>query len=219
MSMNNGEMDRLFAHFREMEAKEREAQVNALPTVSLSEKHVRNCDLLLNRAKLLSKLQHWGVVAELGVDHGDFSEEILRECQPLQLHLVDVWDTDRYNSGLFESTKARFSNEIARGQVHIHRKDSIAAADDFPENHFDWVYVDTTHSYETTWRELRKYAPKVKKGGIIAGHDYSMGNWITSFRYGVIEAVHEFCVEQDWEFVFLTMDPVERQSFAIRRIL
>jgi hypothetical protein len=32
------------------------------------------------------------------------------------------------------------------------------------------------------------------------------------------EAVHEFCVEEGWEFVFLTIEIGDYQSFAIRKI-
>ena len=58
----------------------------------------------------------------------------------------------------------------------------------------------------------------MKKGGIIAGHDYVHGNWISAFRYGVVEAVHEFCVQFGWEIIYLTIEPTENQSFAIRKI-
>ncbi len=69
-----------------------------------------------------------------------------------------------------------------------------------------------------TREELVKYAPKVKHNGIIAGHDYTMGNWDSLNKYGVIEAVHEFCVKYGWELVYLTVEPTENQSFAIKRI-
>lgn len=45
-----------------------------------------------------------------------------------------------------------------------------------------------------------------------------MGNWKKTYRYGVIEAVHKFCVEYSWEMVFLTIDQTENLSFAIKRI-
>ncbi|CAN5502433.1 hypothetical protein BH11PSE9_BH11PSE9_14670 [soil metagenome] len=216
--MNQHETINARPYFRELETREREAIVAAIPKVRLAEKHMRHCELLLNRAQLLARLPKAGVTAELGVDHAVFSEEILRVTQPQTLHLVDLWNSDRYHDGLFEGTKAKFAGAISAGQVRIHRRNSIQAAADFEDDYFDWIYVDTDHSYETTARELRSYAAKVKQGGIIAGHDYSMGNWISSYRYGVIEALHEFCVEENWEFVYLTMDPFESQSFAIRRI-
>jgi len=58
----------------------------------------------------------------------------------------------------------------------------------------------------------------IKSGGIIAGHDYTIGNWVDGYRYGVIEAVNEFCVNDDWEMIFLTAETDQYRSFAIRKI-
>ena len=80
------------------------------------------------------------------------------------------------------------------------------------------MYVDTSHSYKTTFEELERYSKKVKKGGYIAGHDYVIGNWDGLVRYGVIEAVYEFCVKHNWEIAFLTSELNDSPSFAIRRI-
>ncbi|QLL84250.1 class I SAM-dependent methyltransferase [Aeromonas caviae] len=82
---------------------------------------------------------------------------------------------------------------------------------------FDWIYIDTTHSYELTRDELHGYANKIKPDGIIAGHDYMQGNWHAQCRYGVIEAVHEFCVTKNYRIRYLTMDISESLSFAIEK--
>ena len=66
--------------------------------------------------------------------------------------------------------------------------------------------------------KLFLFSKKMKIGGIITGHDYTLGNWVSTYRYGVIEAVHEFCMKFDWEIILLTIDPLENQSFAIRKI-
>ena len=199
----------------------REQDVAELPVVYLSERHVENCKLVLNRSSLLNELVpsvERGVVAELGVNCGDFSCRIIETLNPSKLHLVDVWNSERYHDGLFKSVTTRFERLISEERVEIHRKLSVDASKDFSDNYFDLVYIDTDHTYSTTKRELLKYASKIKSKGVIAGHDYSMGNWIRSYRYGVIEAVHEFCVENNWELIFLTAEPLESQSFAIRRI-
>lgn len=209
---------KLRSHFRREFRRERAGREEQIPKTSLSKKHVGNCELLLDRSELLSKRSKNGVVAEAGVAEGDFSARILSAAKPISLHLIDVWESPRYHQGLFESVRSRFNTEIEEGQIEIHRSLSTEAAPLFPDNYFDWIYIDTDHSYETTREELLRYAPKVKENGIIAGHDYTMGNWIKALRFGVIEAVHEFCVEQDWELVYLTLEPKENQSFAIRRI-
>ena len=196
----------------------REAREQEVPRVRLSERHIQNCELLVDRQALLERLPTGGVVAELGVDRGGFSRQILDATTPATLHLVDVWASERYHDGLFDLVRSSFGAEIASGQVQIHRDTSVAAAADFADASLDWVYIDTDHSYETTRDELAAYAPKVKPGGILAGHDYVVGNWVAMYRYGVVEAVHEFCVARDWELLYLTTALTEKPSFAIRRI-
>ncbi|WP_237571389.1 class I SAM-dependent methyltransferase [Mycolicibacterium lacusdiani] len=190
----------------------------AIPRVALKQENIDRCQLLLNRRVLLDHLPAGGTCAEIGVDEGDFTEEILANCHPSELHLIDMWGTRRYSQKKFQGVTERFADQIADGSVVVHRRSSLEAASEFDDGVFDWVYIDTTHAYELTAAELRAYAPKVKPGGFIAGHDYVMGNWSKVLRYGVVEAVHEFCVECDWEIVFATADPIENQSFAIRRI-
>lgn len=110
-------------------------------------------------------------------------------------------------------------DKIQSGQVAIHRDFSHKAALNFQDNYFDWIYIDTTHSYQKTKLELQQFAVKMKPGGIIAGHDYVMGNWAKTLKYRVIEAIHEFCMEYNYRFKYLTMDISENQSFAIEKII
>lgn len=196
----------------------REQRERQIPKIPLKPENVENCTLLLNREMMLKKLGVGGNVAEIGVDEGKFSRLIFEHNEPENFHLIDVWGTDRFHDGKYEGVKSYFHQQIESEQVHIHKKLSTQAVEDFEDEYFDWIYIDTDHSYETTRDELRLYAPKVKEGGVIAGHDYVTGNWITTYRYGVIEAVHEFCVQFGWEIIYLTIEPTENQSFAIRKI-
>jgi hypothetical protein len=134
------------------------------------------------------------------------------------LHLVDSWHLAEYRKGQTTQVKEKFASQIRQGQVRIHHKLSLDAAADFEDGSLDWIYLDTDHSYSTTRSELRAYAPKLKPDGVIAGHDYTTGNWVAGYRYGVVEAVHEFCVEQGWELVYITAQTIENRSFAIRRL-
>jgi hypothetical protein len=203
---------------RGLKTQRRETRERGVPKVPLGDQHMRNCQLLLNRRALLPRLKQNAIVAELGVANGTFSTKVLELAKPRRLHLIDAWGNDRYHEGLFSQVSAKFSAEVEDGSVVIHRDLSTRAVDLFADDYFDWIYIDTDHSYRTTREELVRYAPKVKQEGVISGHDYAMGDWVRSFRYGVIEAVHEFCVDHDWEFIYLTFEPTEKQSFAIRRI-
>ncbi|WCH27081.1 class I SAM-dependent methyltransferase [Aeromonas salmonicida] len=186
-----------------------------LPKIPLLQHHIEGATLLTDRLSLLTLLPKHGVVAELGVAAGDFSRQISEICQPSKLHLVDIWGSERYGESLYLSVNSHFHQQQQRGEVIIHRKPSLEALESFPDQTFDWVYIDTTHSYELTRDELRASARKVKSTGIIAGHDYMQGNWCSQYRYGVIEAVHEFCVEYNYRVLYLTMDISESLSFSL----
>lgn len=189
-----------------------------LPKIPLLQQHIEGATLLTDRLAMLRQLPKHGIVAELGVAAGDFSRQIMELTQPRRLHLIDPWGSERYGNALHLGVRSQFANEVSAGQVAIHRQTSLNALQQFPDNYLDWIYIDTTHSYELTRDELRGYANKIKPNGIIAGHDYMQGNWHAQCRYGVIEAVHEFCVVENYRIKYLTMDISESLSFAIERI-
>ena len=208
----------LMNYFSKEFENSREIREKQIPKIQLEQRHVINCKLVLNRKHLLEELPKNAVVAEIGVNEGDFSESIIEITKPRKLHLIDIWGTERFHDGLYQKVTNRFKAEIDEEKVEIHRKLSTTAVIDFEDNYFDWIYIDTDHSYETTRDELFLFSKKMKIGGIITGHDYTLGNWVSTYRYGVIEAVHEFCMKFDWEIILLTIDPLENQSFAIRKI-
>lgn len=156
----------------------------------------------LYRKRLLRRLPGSAVCAEIGVWAGDFSQLILKMCSPSELHLIDPWhhkpryEGPRYGKrleggqayldGLYESVVARFASS---SQVQIHRQTSIEAAEAFPAEYFDWIYLDADHSYEMVRADIEAWLPKVKRGGFITGDDYAVsGGW---WGDGVVRAVDE----------------------------
>ena len=196
----------------------RKGESARIPTHKLEPKHIANARLLTDREAMLMLLPRNSVVAELGVDEGSFSQRILEICEPAKLHLVDAWRTERYNDTKKLSVHKRFEKEISEGVVEIEIGLSTEVGTSFQNGYFDWVYIDTDHSYPTTLAELELYQSKVKPGGILAGHDYIIGNWDGLVRYGVQEAVYEFCVKHNWEILYVTSEVHDHPSFAIRQI-
>ena len=186
--------------------------------VELREEHIRNLRVVLDRDALLEALPKGGIVAEAGVDHGDFSEKILKITKPERLHLIDMWSSARYHGGLEKLVRDKFAAELSIGTVRIDLGLSTDVLSRFGDHYFDWIYIDTDHGYTVTAQELELSMTKLKPDGIIAGHDYVTGNWDGGVRYGVVEAVHEFCVKHRWELILLTHETNRHLSFAIRRI-
>lgn len=184
---------------------------------NLKQENIAHLQTLADRETLLAILPKHGIVAELGVNRGDFSEKILQICQPEKLHLVDVWATERYHQGLRTEVEQRFEKERAEGRVELNLGLSTDVVEQFRDEYFDWIYIDTDHTYDTTKAELEKYRSKIKPDGIIAGHDFCVGHWNSMARYGVQEAVYEFCNKYNWELVYLTMELTDHPSFAVRK--
>ena len=189
-----------------------------IPQYKMKPENIAQAKLLVDREELLKQLGTGGVIAELGVDEGAFSEAIWTICQPGKLHLVDPWGSKRYNQDKRELVEKKFKTQLSAGQVELNIGMSTELAGEFSDDYFDWIYIDTDHSYRTTIAELESWHSKVKANGVIAGHDYIIGNWDGRKRYGVIEAVYEFCTKYHWEIIYLTMELDPHPSFAIRRI-
>ena len=127
------------------------------------------------------------VGAEIGVYQGSHAVEILTELKPSKLFLIDPWDYKGDCDTLpctnvdFEVAKANVKDY---SQAEMMIKKSSEAVGDFIDGILDWVYIDAEHSYESVKNDITIWTPKVKKGGVIAGHDVRVA--------GVRKAVDEF---------------------------
>src|SRR5262249_41566620 len=129
-----------------------------------------------------------------------------------------AWNSKRFGDDKLNKVQRRFSAEIECGQVVINRGLSWEELEKFPDEYFDWVYLDSSHSYEIATRELEISRLKVKPYGLIGGHAYTTGNINRHLKYGVIQAVNEFCLRYDWEMIYLTHDPSRYLTYVMRRL-
>ena len=189
----------------------------SMPITQLEIEHTEHCRLLPNRRELLRVLPKNGLVAEVGVAFGQFSRAILDLAQPRELHLIDAWIGERYGGG-YDHVTTEFADEIAEGRVIINRGQSTAVLPTYSSDTFDWVYLDTNHSFPTTLSELEQSSGVVRADGRITGHDFCTGNPVAGKPYGVVEAVTAFCKEKGWGFEYLTVESSGHFSFSIRRL-
>jgi hypothetical protein len=96
--------------------------------------------------------------------------------------------------------------EYERNTAHLKQyyttlvSESDLASDWFADGSIDAIFIDAGHSYEAVMKDLRAWHPKMKKGAMMAGHDYE------SFA-GVHKAVNEF---------FPSIDKVENNCWFVR---
>jgi hypothetical protein len=169
------------------------------------------------RTFLLQRFPGGSIGAEIGVHKGEFSEQILRIVKPGKLHLIDPWQyesSEEYWGALYGGKGAptgqvemdrryddvciRFHRHIRSGRVTVHRGCSADVCGGFPDEYFDWVYVDGNHLYEFVKSDLELFYPKVKADGYLAGDDYKLGGW---WKSGVKLAVDEFLKNMPVELV------------------
>jgi hypothetical protein len=147
--------------------------------------------------------REYKIGAEIGVQKGEHAAEIL-SCWPGQLILVDAWlhyDHEAYvdlanvpqsvHDLYFEICNAALKEFHER--VSILRMFSHEAAVQILDGSLDFVYIDADHRYDAVVIDLNLWYPKVRSGGIIAGHDYTQDNPNPRVGcFGVKAAVNEF---------------------------
>ncbi len=93
--------EELHEQFKFNVLQERQLQEITIPKYDLKKEHILNAMLLLDRMELLSRMKKNAVCAEIGVNKGDFSSQIIQITKPKKLHLIDAWgDEKRYHDGL-----------------------------------------------------------------------------------------------------------------------
>ena len=155
---------------------------------------------LKNRRTLvdsISKLDGFNTGAEVGVRLGWYAKYILDNTD-MKLYAVDPWETNaELAQGADEAYEHCKKITAPYGErCEMVKAYSPSAAESFEDESLDFVYIDALHDYESVLADIKGWFPKVRTGGIIAGHDYRMSSWP-----GVVTAVEEFAEEEGLEIL------------------
>lgn len=115
---------------------------------------------------------------EVGMWCGENSESLLTRYLRLELIGVDPYDDTIPCKNKISFQKAerlavlRLAPYWERFRwLKLHSEDAFPL---FTDASFDFVFIDADHRYEGVKADILGWMPKVKKGGIIAGHDYKV---------------------------------------------
>jgi hypothetical protein len=117
--------------------------------------------------------------AEIGVADGRYSEYLCKVIPNLKLYCIDPWAPYKGNRRyLGYSRRDHLPNEeLARTRMAPYnatmlKKQSIEASLEFEDESLDFVYIDANHDFDYVMEDIIAWSRKVKRGGIVAGHDY-----------------------------------------------
>lgn len=115
--------------------------------------------------------------AEIGVERGLYSEVLCKANPKLQLYCIDPWITyHEYRDYVTQSKLDRVYEEaitrLKPYRAKIIRDFSENAYKEFADGGLDFIYIDGNHDALHVLQDITFWTPKVKKGGIIAGHDF-----------------------------------------------
>lgn len=166
------------------------------------------------RQFLLAYIPENSVGAEIGVFTGLFSSILAREKKIAQVTFVDPWweaygefypnwgsytDQGRVKTRHAYATAKRRIDRAGLSNRFVEIASSYEWLERQPDSSLDWVYLDSTHSYEGTVRELGLLNSKIKTTGLIFGDDWQTDR--NHRHHGVFRAVNEFLKNGDFEVV------------------
>lgn len=136
-------------------------------------------------AKLFAELD-FNTGAEIGVALGHYSEVLCKANPNLHLYGIDPWKFTAYDPEIEPHAAGNVDSQIeydrmlwkavdrlAKYNVTLIRKESMAALDKFEDGSLDFVYIDANHDFMHVTQDIHCWKRKVRISGIVAGHDYA----------------------------------------------
>jgi len=138
--------------------------------------------------RLVEDLPDYSTICELGCYKGRSlcSVADIIKRKNLTVYAVDVFTGTKSEGYIEPNYLEEFDNNMERFGLDpgIFEMTTDEAVEVFADSFFDLVFIDADHQYEAIKNDIEKWLPKVKKGGLIAGHDYGT-------HPGVSKAVNE----------------------------
>jgi len=90
----------------------------------------------------------------------------------------DLWKSLNYDPNFsmepIENFYTLFKDNMgeAINEINVFTVPAIEVVDKFPDNYFDFVFIDGDHQIESVYSDISSCYPKVRIGGLLGGHDW-----------------------------------------------
>lgn len=160
--------------------------------------------------------------AEIGVAYGQNAKLMLDKWNCKRFYLIDPYETQPIQQYASNMENVNFEAMLKWSKEHLYchrdkidyiRRYSDDAAKIFPDEYFDFVYLDGNHQNPQFKRDLENWLPKVKRGGIFGGHDYCNIDTPT-YQCHVKDTVDQWSKQKGFKLHLTTED--QDQSWYIK---
>jgi len=147
---------------------------------------------------------------EVGVFRGRNARQMFKSIPGLKLIGVEAFDdqpssTRHKTVPRYERNRKNCYERLRHWDMMMIEKFSEIAVQDIPYESLDFVYIDGDHSYDYVMLDIILYARRVRKGGIVAGHDYiSPGDYRHKFDINVKDAVDDYVRVHKIDTLYIT---------------
>ena len=147
--------------------------------------------------------------AEIGVQRGTYSQVLCQSNPGLHLILVDPWAPFTHHPQSWQDAQLnRCQRRLANFDVEYIRKPSLEAAKEIPDGSLDFVYIDAMHDFDNVMMDIIAWTPKVRRDGIVSGHDYEH-----YYTCGVVRAVDAHAIAHGINIYYITPKDPPRSWF------
>lgn len=105
--------------------------------------------------------------------------EIFNSQKDIRFDVIDTWAGSPTESqqkvirqGVDVYEKFLENLEPVIDVINPIKSDSVQASLRYEDESLDFVFIDGNHLYQNCKYDIQSYLPKVKKGGVISGHDW-----------------------------------------------
>lgn len=102
--------------------------------------------------------------------------ELINAEKNIEFYVVDTWEgsSEHKNNPELQELFYIFTENMKPVENYYipMQMTSLEAATKFEDASLDFVFIDAAHEYEHVKDDLNAWYPKIKKGGILAGHDF-----------------------------------------------
>lgn len=199
-----------------------------MDSIPLRHEHVAGAKLFADRHDMIRGLglPTGAVIAEIGVEYGNFSERLIDTLRPSQFWAFDVFDLHtipgRPHARVLgaDTHDGYYRKRIGKRtdtDVRVVVGDSSTKLAQIPDSFFDMIYVDGDHRLQGVINDAKQSVRAVKPQGILIFNDYIMFDHIANMPYGVVPVVNDLCVNHGWEVIAFAFQSGMFCDIALKR--